>query len=113
MILDSFEQNPEWTLVKNAAVYSEHMKLNFSGENYPVAGFSLTLKRVPTYYVYNIIAPVLLLTLLSCLVYVMPAEAGEKVGLQITILLSFPVMLLIMGDVTPRARKTTPQISRF
>ena len=110
VILDSFEQNPEWTLVKNA-VYSGHMKLKFSEETYPVTGFSLTLKRVPTYYVYNVIAPVLLLTLLSCLVYVMPAEAGEKVGLQITILLSFSVMLLIMADVTPRAGKTTPQIS--
>ena len=112
VLLDAFAHNPEWTLTEST-VFSEHFSIDAFDESYPLAGFSLTLKRVPTYYVYNIIAPVLLLTLLSCLVYVMPAEAGEKVGLQITILLSFSVMLLIMGDVTPKAGKTTPLISKW
>ena len=112
VILETFGGNSEWSLIKSE-VFSRFRTFNFSGpdEIYPEIGFCLTLKRNSAYYVYNIIAPVLLLTLLSCLVYVMPAEAGEKVGLQIAILLSFSVMLLVMGENTPKSGKTTPLIS--
>ena len=114
VILEAFAKNSEWDLLKNE-IFLSHRTYNLSGpdEHYPEIGFSLTLKRIPVYYVYNIIAPTLMLTLLSCLVYVMPAEAGEKVGLQITILLSFSVMLLVMGETMPKSGKTTPVISRY
>ena len=109
---DAFTENAEWDLLE-ARVFNETQIFTFTpDERYPVIGFSLKLKRISTYYVYNIIIPVLILTLLSCLVYVMPSETGEKVGLQVTILLSFSVMLLVMGDTTPKAGKTTPLISK-
>ena len=43
----------------------------------------------------------------------MPAEVGEKVGVQLNILLSFSVMLLVMGDTTPKSGRTTPLISMY
>ena len=110
VILEAFAPNSQWTLIKSE-IFSRRRTFNFTDDVFPEIGFSLTLKRIPAYYIYNIIAPVLLLTLLSCLVYVLPADAGEKVGLQITILLSFSVMLLVMGDTTPKSGKTTPLIS--
>ena len=112
VILEAFVENSEWTHLKTE-MFSREQTYNFSGPDYvyPQIGFSVTLARIPTLYMYNIIYPVMLLTFLSCLVFVLPAEAGEKVGLQITILLTFYLMLLVMGDTTPKSGKTTPLIS--
>ena len=109
VILEIFPGNSAWKLLKTE-VFSRYRTYNFTSDILPEIGFSLTLRRVSEYYVYNIIAPVLLLTLLSWLVFVIPVEAGEKIGLQITILLSFSVMLLVMGDTAPKSGKTTPLI---
>ena len=70
------------------------------------------MQRVSTYYIYNIVLPVGMLMALSVVAHILPFEAGEKIGLQITILLAFSVMLLIMSDTTPKAGTTTPLISR-
>ena len=114
VILEMYSINSEWLLLKTE-IYSNLTTYKIVGPDhvYPEIGFSVTLKRIPTYYMYNIICPVFLLTFLSCLVFVLPVEAGEKVGLQITILLAFSVMLLIMGDTTPKSGKTTPLISMY
>ena len=111
VVLETLNGNSAWALIKTE-VFSRSRTYNFSDPDqvFPEIGFSLTLKRVSEYYVYNIIAPVLLLTLLSWLVFVIPVKAGEKMGLQITIMLSFSVMLLVMGDIAPRSGKTTPLI---
>ena len=112
VILDAFTGNAEWNLPKTT-IFSRFLTFDFTNDVFPAIGFTLTLKRMPAYYVYNIIAPVMLLTLMSCLVYVMPAEAGEKAGLQITLGLSFSVMLLIMGESTPKSGKTTPLMGMY
>ena len=41
--------------------------------------FSLYLKRIPTYFIWNVIVPSILMTLTSLLVFALPCEAGEKV----------------------------------
>ena len=114
VILDVFAGNCEWKLF-TIELFSRSRTFEFFGPDkvFQEIGFSLALKRVSAYYGFNMIAPVLLLTLLSCLVYVMPVEAGEKVGLQITSLLSFSVMLLVMGETMPKAGKTTPVICAY
>ena len=112
VILDTFVENSDWTRLKTE-IFSRKKTYDFSGPDYiyPQIGFSVTLERIPTFIMYDIIYPVMLLTFLSCLVFVLPAEAGEKVGLQITILLAFYLMLLVMRDTTPKSGKTTPLIS--
>ena len=111
VILEAFVENSEWVHLKTE-IRSRNRTYAFSGAHiYPEIGFSVTLQRVPTYYMYNIIIPVVLLTFLSGLVFVMPVEAGEKVGLQISVLLAFYLMLLVMGDSTPKSGKSTTLIS--
>ena len=105
-----FATNGEWELLFTSTF---NTSLGSHGEAVPMIGFTLGLKRIPDYFIYNIVMPITMLMVLSVVVYILPAEAGEKIGLQITILLAFSVMLLIMSDNTPKAGAATPILSKY
>ena len=91
--LELFEENAEWTIVETSSEW-------FVQKNISFAEFHIKLKRIPTYYVINLIAPVTLLALLNVCVFILPAESGERVGFSITCFLSFVVLLnVIMGFI--------------
>ncbi|GFN84030.1 histone-lysine N-methyltransferase SETMAR [Plakobranchus ocellatus] len=70
--------------------------------------FKLTLKRLRTYYVMNIILPVLFLSFTASIVFYLPADAGEKIGMSMTVLLAYAVYLTIIADNMPQ---TSLQVS--
>jgi nicotinic acetylcholine receptor len=96
------ENSSEWTLVTTKTgvymVYAPTYALS-----YPMAYLELTLKRVPYYFVFNIIMPTVCLSTLSTLVFLIPAHAGEKMGLSVTLLMSYSVILLLLADNVPRS----------
>ena len=49
----------------------------------------------------SMIFPALLLTTISILGFYLPPDSGERIGLQITILLTFMVFILTVGDMFP------------
>ncbi|XP_052705927.1 neuronal acetylcholine receptor subunit alpha-6-like [Crassostrea angulata] len=63
--------------------------------------FTLHLHRKPLYYVMNLILPVVLLGVISLLVFVIPADAGEKMSFAVTVFLSFAVFLSIISMQLP------------
>ena len=60
----------------------------------------------------NIIAPAILLTLVSVLVFALPAASGEKISLEISVLLSYSVLMLLVSDIMPKNGKALPIIGR-
>ncbi|KAK3778735.1 hypothetical protein RRG08_013006 [Elysia crispata] len=70
--------------------------------------FKLKLKRLRTYYVVNIIIPVIFLSLTASLVFYLPADAGEKIEMSMTVLLAYAVYLTIIADNMPQ---TSMQVS--
>ena len=83
-------------------ITSTSVESTITKKAYPLIWFELALQRVPTYFVFNIIVPTICLSLLSTFVFLLPAESGEKMGLSITTLMSFSVILLILSDVIPK-----------
>uniref|UniRef100_A0A8W8IMA7 Neuronal acetylcholine receptor subunit alpha-6 n=1 Tax=Magallana gigas TaxID=29159 RepID=A0A8W8IMA7_MAGGI len=63
--------------------------------------FTLHLRRKPLYYVMNLILPVVLLGVISLLVFVIPADTGEKMSFAVTVFLSFAVFLSIISLQLP------------
>ena len=106
----SYEANGEWDLVA-ANVTREDMA---PGEGYliPAVSFTLKLKRKPAFFEANVVIPSLIMTIISALVFYLPAESGEKIGLGITVLLSYSVVLLMVSDITPRSN-SMPLISKY
>lgn len=89
-----FRGNGEWELVSTSS------NVNTSAESRVV--FSLTVRRIPTFYVINVIAPVVLLAVLNVFTFVLPMDSGEKMSYSITVFLSFAVFLSIVSSTLPK-----------
>ena len=65
--------------------------------------YHLRLRRRTTFYIFNIILPVVFLSLTTTIVFLLPAEAGEKMGVSMAVLLAYSVYLSIIADDLPRS----------
>nr|XP_011421201.2 acetylcholine receptor subunit beta-type lev-1 [Crassostrea gigas] len=70
--------------------------------------FTLHLKRKTKYFIANLILPIILVGVLNTFVFMIPADAGEKMGFSVTIFLTFAVFLTIVSGELP---KTSDSIS--
>ena len=64
--------------------------------------YEFIFKRRTTFYIVNIVLPVVFLSFTASAVFAVPAEAGEKIGLSVTILLAYSVYLSIIAGDLPR-----------
>ena len=51
--------------------------------------------------------------MVSCLVFYLPADAGEKVGLAVTVLLALTVFLLMVAQSMPESSDSVPLLGEF
>ncbi|PAA51583.1 hypothetical protein BOX15_Mlig028499g1 [Macrostomum lignano] len=75
--------------------------------------FQLRLRRKPLYHQAYMVFPCALLTWLALLVYLLPAESGEKIGYVTTLLLSLVVFLLMLADNIPRSGDCVPILGQY
>ena len=61
----------------------------------------------------NVLLPCVMLSLLTLLVFRMPPDAGEKVSLSITVLLSFTVFMLMVSDNMPQTSNHIPILGKI
>ena len=89
-----------------------HLQIFYNGSISEIPGISfiLSLERKSVYYLLNIITPTVVLASLSALHFAVPVHFGEKLSLRISILLAFPVFMLILQDNTPQAE--TPLLGK-
>ena len=78
-----------------------------------VAYFYLTFTRRPQFIVVNVILPIIFLSLLNCLVYIIPVESGERISYSITVLLSFAVFLTLVSDNIPKTSAPLPLLCYY
>jgi hypothetical protein len=98
---DYFEENEQWTLKDTKS--ESGVRLGATN-----LVFTVLLTRKPTYFVINVVLPILILSLITLAVFWLPADSGEKVGLSVTIVLAFSVMQLVVADLIPRTSDTVP-----
>ena len=96
-----YRPNGVWELVDTSTVYREE-------DSYATARFVVYLTRKPAYFVYTIIVPCVMLSMLMLLVFWLPPESGEKISLQITVLLSFTVFQLVITSNMPQTSDFVP-----
>ena len=71
------------------------------------------LRRKPSFYVFNVIVPCLVLALTILFGFFFPPQSGERIGLIITILLAMAVFIQIISDTLPVNSDETPKLSLF
>lgn len=98
----SYVKNSVWDIVSTNAYASPD-----SSEESEVT-FSFWLRRKPLYYINNLIVPMALQGVISLMVFVIPADAGEKMSFAMTVFLSFVVFLSIISAHLPTNSEKTP-----
>lgn len=67
------------------------MRIN---QSYPNVTYYIVMKRRPLFYVFNMILPSILITIVGFLGFLIPPDSGEKVSMGVTTLLSMTVFLM-------------------
>jgi len=109
VILVVYENSSEWQLL-SAEQYNT--KWDFGEVVYPIVYLKITMKRLPMFFVISMVLPIILMTVMSFLVFLVPAESGEKVSLAVTVILSYSVVILMVTDIAPRTGDRQPIIGK-
>lgn len=75
--------------------------------------FYITLERKPSFYLINIVIPVILLTLLNCSTFILPVASGERAGFSVTVFLSLAVFLTIVASEMPKNSDNTSLLAIY
>lgn len=107
--VSNYIPNSEWTLVK---LHAERNVVYYSccAEPYPDVTYVIQMRRKPLFYVFNMILPCLLITLVALLGFYIPSDSGEKVTMGITTLLSMTVFLMLVAESMPPTSDVLPLI---
>ncbi|CAI2735578.1 unnamed protein product [Schistosoma spindalis] len=80
---------------------------------YPVLRYLIRIYRNPSFHLFILIVPCLLLSLLSLVVFWLPPDSAAKMMLGINIFVGFFVLLLLLAKSMPSAIKNFPIIGIF
>ncbi|RUS86580.1 hypothetical protein EGW08_005661 [Elysia chlorotica] len=106
VILDSYVTNGEWEIISTkVSVVSE----------WGLAGFQveIVIQRRSGFFILNIVMPVVLLSFLNIVVFLIPVDSGEKISYGITVLLALAVFMSIVGDMLPRSSDVVPLVTIY
>ena len=79
----------------------------------PYLIYHIHLKRRLLFPLLNFVLPVMLLSLLNAVVFIMPVKSGEKMTLCISLLISFTVFLTLLSESLPHTSINTPLVSIY
>ncbi len=111
--MDVYKKHGEWDIIKTESMRLEQFFDSDRGIPFPTVKFVLHLKRKPRFYMINVVAPCILMSVLALLVFYLPPDSGEKVSLGITVLLSFSVFLLLIAENVPKTSDYVPLIGTY
>ncbi|CAH1786065.1 unnamed protein product [Owenia fusiformis] len=100
-------ENQEW-YVDRISVERHEKFYACCEEPYPDVTFTIHMRRRSLFYIVNLIFPCVLIYGTSFLGFFLPVESGEKVNLEITILLALVVFLLLVGETLPPTPDAIP-----
>ena len=95
----AYQPNEQWTIVNTQLERTTRFCAS-------VLKFHLRMRRKPFFYVFNIVLPIMILSVTTLSVFMLPADCNEKVGLAVSILLAFIVFQTVVADVIPRTPDT-------
>ncbi|BFY98226.1 hypothetical protein BsWGS_01266 [Bradybaena similaris] len=110
--LTNYKNSTEWELV---SFLQERQEVLFSCCEVPYTFIKnhIRIKRRPLFYVFNMVFPCILITLVALLGFYMPSDSGEKIAMGITTLLSMTVFLMIVADKMPPTSEDLPLVGLY
>ncbi|XP_030645024.1 cholinergic receptor, nicotinic, alpha 11 [Chanos chanos] len=110
--ISGYMPNGEWDLVGVPGTRNE-VFYDCCKEPYPDVTFVVTIRRRTLYYALNLLIPCVLLSSMTLLIFLLPADSGEKISLGITVLLSLTVFMLLVAEIMPATSDSIPLIGQY
>ncbi|KAL6072047.1 hypothetical protein STEG23_002096, partial [Scotinomys teguina] len=110
--ISSYIPNGEWDLMGIPGKRNEKF-YECCKEPYPDVTYTVTMRRRTLYYGLNLLIPCVLISALALLVFLLPADSGEKISLGITVLLSLTVFMLLVAEIMPATSDSVPLIAQY
>lgn len=95
-----FTESGEWDLTSSAVKHSRRV---YGNEQWDHVYFIFQLQRKSLFYSMNVIIPVLCISILNIVCFLLPSEGGERVTLSISIFLTLAVFLTVVNDFMPES----------
>ena len=109
--LDDLIDNSEWAL-RSIRFEKTHRLNPTSLELHPDLWFTLHIRRRSLYYIFNIIAPCIMLSVLTLLTFWLPPTSGEKISLGLSVFLAFSMFMLLIAEEVPATSESVPLIGK-
>lgn len=103
--LTHYSKHGEWRLVNTTT--------KSTNDGISSVSVKIAMRRRPMFVVLNLILPVVCMTVLNLLVFVLPVESGERVSYSITVLLAIAVFFTLVGENLPKTSFRTAIVSYF
>ncbi|KAM4614564.1 5-hydroxytryptamine receptor 3A-like [Discoglossus pictus] len=104
-----FASRGDWSLLDITVVNETYEN---EGDLYNQVIYKISIKRTPTVFIINLIAPACLLVILDIFGMFIPIESADRINFKITVVLGFSVLLLILNDLLPSS-SSTPVLGIF
>ena len=104
--------NSEWNLIRLRVERTVRF-YSCCAEPYPDISYVINIQRRPLFYIFNMIIPCILITLVALLGFYIPSDSGEKVTMGITTLLSMTVFMMLVTESMPPTSDVLPLIGQY
>ncbi|XP_053376510.1 acetylcholine receptor non-alpha chain-like [Mercenaria mercenaria] len=108
--LTVFSESCEWDLIGSDV---KLIKETYGTDVWDHVYFILELQRKPLYHVMNVIIPVLCISILNIVSFLLPSESGERVTFSISIFLTLAVFLTTVNSSMPESSDEVPSFSVY
>ncbi|KAL4229438.1 Neuronal acetylcholine receptor subunit alpha-7 [Mactra antiquata] len=110
--LSSYVNNSEWDLL--SVVLKKHSRTHTCcADSYPDLTYTLHVRRKTFYYIFNIIVPCIMLSILTLLTFWLPPTSGEKITLGLSVFLAFSMFMLLIAEEVPATSEAVPLIGIY
>ncbi|ESN90492.1 hypothetical protein HELRODRAFT_108613 [Helobdella robusta] len=110
--VSNFIPSGEWDLIGMPASRNV-LSYDCCPEQYIDITFVIHIRRRFLYYAFNLIIPCILISSMALLTFTLPPDAGEKISLGVTVLLSLTVFLLLVAETMPPTADAVPLIGSY
>jgi len=79
---------------------------------YTELSYTVHIRRRSLYYAFNVVIPCVMLSCLTLLTFCLPCNSREKIGLGLTVFLTFSMFMLLIDEAVPTSSESIPLIGQ-
>lgn len=110
--MSSYIKNGEWDVL-DVPVTENKLYYKCCLEPYADITFTIHMKRKVLYYIFNLLIPTTIIVTFILVGFCLPPITGERVTLNITVLLTMTVFLNIASNTLPSTSDNTPLLGNY